>query len=226
MSRWTVDFQRGHYAAGRYIRVLNYHSTPAGGGPGLERELEHLAERFDPVALEDLDRLFDTGRWGKSRPGVLPVFYEGYRNNAEVAAPILDRVGLTGWFMVVTGFVDCPVEHQEAFARSHWIGLVDEDLRGERLAMTWDDVADLSRRHVVTPHTASHEGLDTLTTPADLWREVAEPKARMDAVTGRSAPAFTWLHGSSYGRSPTHDAAVRAAGYRYLFSNTMIQRIA
>jgi hypothetical protein len=47
----------------------------------------------------------------------------------------------------------------------------------------------------------------------------------MDAVTGQSAPAMAWLHGSPYGTSPRHDAAVREAGYRYLISNTMLHRL-
>src|SRR4029077_13741922 len=101
-------------------------------------------------------------------PGLIPVFYEGYRNSATVAAPSCERVGLTGWFPVATQFISTPVAQQEAFARAHWISLVEEDLRGERIAMTWDEVATLSRRHEIYPHTASHEGFDTIHDAADL----------------------------------------------------------
>jgi len=45
------------------------------------------------------------------------------------------------------------------------------------------------------------------------------------SCTDQEAPAFVWLHGSSYGQSPRHDAAVKAAGYRYQFANTMIHRV-
>ena len=225
MTRATVE---GHAAAlrrGEVIRVVNYHSTPVGGAAGLERELAGYAEHFAPVSLADLDQFFDTGEWQHDRPGFLPVFYEGYRNHVEVAGPVCERLGLVGWFFVITAFLDTPVEEQEAFARSHWIGLVEEDLRGERIAMTWDEVSTLSERHVVTPHTASHEGLDTVLDASDLEREVAEPKRRTDAATGGGAAAFAWLAGTPYGRSAPHDRALVDAGYRYLFSNTMIQRL-
>lgn len=91
--------------------------------------------------------------------------------------------------------------------------------------MTWDEVADLSTRHVVFPHTAAHAGIADVATAGDLYREVVQPKQRLDAVTGQDSAAFAWLGGSPYGVSDRHDEALRGAGYRYLISNTMIQQI-
>lgn len=39
----------------------------------------------------------------------LLVFYEGYRNNAEVAAPICNELGVVGWLLVAKAFIDSPV---------------------------------------------------------------------------------------------------------------------
>ncbi|HZZ95815.1 MAG TPA: polysaccharide deacetylase family protein [Jatrophihabitantaceae bacterium] len=223
----TLTIHRDAIAAGRFVRVVNYHNTPASGSDQLRAELAGYAERFESITLDDLDGFFATGTWRSDRPGLMAVFYEGYRNSAEVAGPICDDLGLTGWFPICTAFVDCPAAEQEVFARSHHIGLVPEDLdrAGERIAMSWDEIADLSTRHVVTPHTAAHVGINDTAGDDDLEREVIEPKRRMDAVTGQSAPAFAWLHGTRWGMSERHDRAVRAAGYRYLISNTMIHRI-
>lgn len=227
MSTLTYTAHRDAIAAGRFVRVVNYHNTPASGRDALRVELSTYGQRFDSIDLAELDGFFTTGQWSSDRPGFLPVFYEGYRNSAEVAGPVCDELGLTGWFMVCTGFVDCPVAEQESYARAHWIGLLAEDLAsyGDRLAMTWDQVAELSRRHVVTPHTASHDGIADVTSAEDFEREIFEPKAKMDAVTGQSAPAFAWLHGTQWGMSERHDRALQEAGYRYLFCNTMVHRI-
>ena len=224
----TYSAHRDAIGTGRFVRVVNYHNTPRGSRDALREELALYRKRFASITLEELDRFFETGRWADDRPGFIPVFYEGYRNSADVAAPICDELGITGWFPICTGFVDCPVAEQEAYARSHYIGLVAEDLAapGERLAMTWDEIAAISERHVVTPHTASHYGIADVDAPADFEREIVEPKQKMDAVTGRSAPAFVWLHGTQWGMSARHDRAVQEAGYRYLISNTMIHRIA
>lgn len=213
------------YRRGAFIRVVNYHSTPRASRDELARELAGFARDYAPVTLDDLDRLFETGEWRHDKPGLIPVFYEGYRNSATVAAPLCDELGLTGWFPIATSFVDCDPDHQEAFARAHWISLVEEDTRGGRIAMNWDEVAELSRHHVVFPHTAHHEGFDTVLSDADIEREVVGSKTALEAVTGQEAPAFVWLHGSSHGQSPRHDAAVRDAGYRYQFANTMIHRL-
>lgn len=230
---WTGDVDLSHgahrdaLAAGRFVRVVNYHSTPASGREALRTELAAYAGRYRGIDLAELDGFFATGAWASDAPGFLPVFYEGYRTGHDVVAPVCEELGLTAWFMVCTGFVDCPPAQQEAFARSHWIGLTAEELAapGERVALDWDEVGALAQRHVVTPHTASHDGIADVVTDDDLEREVLDPKRRMDAATGQSAPAFVWLHGTPHGASPRHDAAVREAGYRYQFSNTAVQRI-
>lgn len=212
-------------AAGHFVRLVNYHNTPASQATEVRTELGALAEQFDSVSLADLDDFYATGRWPGQRARFMPVFYEGYRNSATVAAPICDELGITAWFPVCTGFLDCPPLEQEFYARSHRIGLVGEELADDRLAMTWDEVAQVAQRHVVTAHTASHVGINDVATDEDLEREVVTPKRALDAVTGQSAPAFVWLHGSAYGLSERHDAAVREAGYRYQISNTMLHRI-
>jgi Polysaccharide deacetylase len=228
MAATTFSAHRDAIRQGQFLRVVNYHNTPGSGREALRSELARYAQRFHCVTLDELDEFFETGRWRGDRPGFIPVFYEGYRTSYEVAAPVCDELGLTAWFPICTGFVDCPPEQQEAFARSHWIGLVAEDLekRFDRLALSWDEIAELSQRHVVTPHTASHDGTADVNSEEDFEREVFAPKRKMDAVTGRSAPAFAWLHGTQWGTSERHDRALQAAGYRYQISNTMLHRIA
>lgn len=212
-------------AQGRFLRVVNYHNTPAADGEQLEAELARYGERYAPVSLADLDRFRTTGRWHKDRPGIIPVFYEGYRNNAEVAAPLAEKAGLIAWFPIITDFLDVPVAEQYGYAEAHDIGLVPEDVRGERLAMTWEQVGELGERHVVTPHTANHRATEEIVTPEDFEREIFAPKRRMDEVTGQSAALFAFLHGTARAHSPQHAQALEDAGYRYLISNTMIQHL-
>ncbi|MYT69181.1 MULTISPECIES: polysaccharide deacetylase family protein [unclassified Streptomyces] len=221
----SFDAQEQALRSGQYLRVVNYHNTPHADTDKIRGELSELAEHFSAVTLDDLDLFRSTGRWHKNRPGVIPVFYEGYRNNAEVAAPLAEEAGLTAWFFICTAFLDVPVADQYDYANAHDIDLVQENEKGERLAMTWDDVAALSRRHVVTPHTANHAEAASLHTDLDLQREIFEPKRRMDAVTGQDAASTAFLWGTPYGANPAVDAALREAGYRYQFGNTMIQYI-
>jgi hypothetical protein len=226
MTLATSAHHQEAFRRGELIRVVNYHSTPRSSRAELDDELAAYADRFAPVTMDDLARLFDEGTWPHDRPGVIPVFYEGYRNSYDVAAPAAEKAGLTAWFPVVTQWLSTPVEYQEVFARSHWISLVEEDIgRTDRIAMSWEEVAELAQRHEIYPHTATHQGFETILTERELHTEVVEPKLRMEEVTGVPARAFAWLHGSPYGRSPLHDEALVRAGYDFLFSNTMVQRL-
>ncbi|WP_306316995.1 MULTISPECIES: polysaccharide deacetylase family protein [unclassified Streptomyces] len=212
--------------AGHYLRVVNYHNTPASWKDELVAELRGYAKDFESVEVDDLERFARTGVWHKSRPGLLPVFYEGYRDNYDVAAAACEEAGVVGWFFVCTAFVDTPVDAQYDYALAHRIKLVPENPRGERLAMTWDEIADLHRRgHVVTPHTASHALARKVLAPEDIEREVIEPKRRMDRATGGSALCTAWLEGTSWTGESAADRALVEAGYRFVFSNTMVQRL-
>lgn len=207
--------------AGNFVRVVNYHNTA--DRKHLLRDLTSILERYVPITLADLDAYVQTGAWHQGGPGFIPVFYEGYRNNYEVAAPVCEELGIEAFFFICTAFVDTPVEQQEAFARSHSIDLVPSEYGRDRLAMTWEEVKELSLKHTVTPHTASHAGIADIWTPSDLRREIVEPKRKMDTVTGQDSPAMAFLWGTPLGGSEPHEQAVREAGYRYLFSNTAVQ---
>jgi peptidoglycan/xylan/chitin deacetylase (PgdA/CDA1 family) len=222
------DAARQHWremALGRYLRVVNFHSTPADRATVYEEQLAAYARDFSPVTLEDLDRLFETGSWHADRPGLVPVFYEGYRAHHDVVAPILERLGLTGWFFVPTAFLSVPVGEQVAYARQHRLGIVDGEYADGRHALTGPELAALGRRHEICAHTANHAPVDSIATPADVEREIIEPARVLEQLLGRRPEVFAWLGGTAMGLNPLADEALRAAGFRYLFSNTKIQRL-
>ncbi|MGW2339525.1 polysaccharide deacetylase family protein [Streptomyces sp. NPDC001661] len=225
-TRISADATEADLRSGHALRVVNYHNTPASWKDELVTELRDYARDFDTIDVADLERFARTGAWHKPRPGLLPVFYEGYRDNYDVAAAACEEAGVIGWFFVCTAFVDTAVDAQYDYALAHRIKLVPENPRGERLAMTWEEIADLHRRgHVVTPHTASHALARKVLTPEDIEREVIEPKRRMDRATGGSALCTAWLEGSSWTGQSAADRALVEAGYRFVFSNTMVQRL-
>src|SRR6218665_3467185 len=106
MTRPSSTVQREQLRRGHFMRGGNYHSTPRGARDELARELAGFPRAYAPGPLDDLGRLFETATWHKDKPGLIPVFYEGYRNSATVAAPLCDQFGLTGWFPIATSFVE------------------------------------------------------------------------------------------------------------------------
>lgn len=225
----SVTDRSSHRAAlqgGAFLRVVNWHNTPERGRARLRAELVAYLRDHRPVVPDDLDRLFETGRWGHDRPGLLVAFYDGYRNGATVAGPVCDELGITAWFLPPTAFLDAPVEEQHAFADAHDITLVPEEREQARVAMTWEELEVLGRRHVVAAHTATHATLDEVLTADDVEREVLAPVRRIAEVTGRTPPATVFRYGRPHDAGSPAWQAAAAAGVRYALSNTAVERMA
>ena len=95
------------------LSVLIYHRVPAEPDellPGephaakFERTMRWVKSVFNVIPLKDgVDGL----KSGKLPPRALAItFDDGYANNATVAAPILQRLGLHATFFIATGFLD------------------------------------------------------------------------------------------------------------------------
>lgn len=98
------------------VLVLNYHRVGDGtaskfdqglwsaGAEDFTAQIRFLKKHLDMIAPQDLPNVTTLGR---GRYGMI-TFDDGYRDNYEVAFPILMNEGLHGAFFVTTGFVDAP----------------------------------------------------------------------------------------------------------------------
>jgi peptidoglycan/xylan/chitin deacetylase (PgdA/CDA1 family) len=226
-TAWDTVFrslQKG-LIQGSYIRTVNFHNTTVNQTKKFESQLAFLAKHFSAVSEADLDAFFETGKWTKDKPGVMPIYFEGYRNNFEVVAPLTEKYGLTGWFFVPSHFLSVPVPEQRAFAKAHNIGLVANEYPDGRIAMTWDELRLLDKKHVIACHTKTHHRLTKDSPDEELRREIVESKAELERELGHEVSTFAWLYGSEYGVNPRADRYLHEAGYRYLLSNFKIQRL-
>lgn len=121
MNRWLRSRTRSAF------RVVTYHGVDEQDhpvinfdrlqvNPGLfTRQVEALARTYRVVPLREAVQGFLAGRdWSE---GALAItFDDGYLNNLEVAAPILQRLGLPATFFVTPGFL-------EGRARPWWYDL-------------------------------------------------------------------------------------------------------
>jgi peptidoglycan/xylan/chitin deacetylase (PgdA/CDA1 family) len=67
-----------------------------------QRQIEHVARFYQPVSLDDIFEALSGGKALPPRP-VAVTFDDGFRDNAEVAAPVLDRFGIPAAFYVTAG---------------------------------------------------------------------------------------------------------------------------
>lgn len=210
LSRGLLELQAR--ALRRHARALNYHDVPPSRAADFERQLCFYAERFAPVGRGEVAELL-RGEWPHPRPGLLLSFDDGLRSHAEVVAPLLERYGFPGWFVVPTAFVDAPAGEQPAFAAAHQIHYAAE-YGDPRAAMSWEQVRDLDRRHVIGCHTASHQRLRADLGPARLDTEIRGSKARLEAMLGHEVDVFAWVGGEEWAYSAEAARVVRASGFR------------
>ena len=209
---------------GAGIRVVNYHNTPLAHRDRYDREFATLAERFAPVTQDRLRDYLVSGVWPERRLGVIPAFYNGYRNNYDVARPLLERHGLVGWFFAVPGYSDCPAEAQAAWGAPRRLHVVEGEYADGRYAASWDELRILDRDHVVASHTRSHTRVDP-DDAAEVVPEIVGAQEDFIRELGHPVRSFAWLHGGRYGENPVADTAVDEAGYEFLFSNLSVQRL-
>jgi peptidoglycan/xylan/chitin deacetylase (PgdA/CDA1 family) len=206
------------------IRAVNFHNTSRAKTEEYRKQLARLSRDFSPVNETDLDRYLATGRWHKPKPGVVVAVYEGYRNGFDVLLPLLEEFGLVGWFMVITGFLKAPPAEQLAFAAAHDIGMATREYADDRHALSWTELREIDRRHVVGSHARSHVLLSSLDAAA-RENEIVGSQRDLQEQLGHPVRSFVSYGGPAYGGNPATDKLIDAAGYQFVFSNLKIQRI-
>ncbi len=207
-----------HAGVGPHVRAVNYHDVPPSRADAFREQLVFYSAHYQPVSRVELERFLagqDIGLTAK-RPGLLITVDDGLRSHAEVAAPLLESFGFSGWFMVPTGFVDAPIETQSDFAGAHQIHYAPE-YDDARVAMTWDQLRALEANHVIGCHSESHRRLEAALTADERAREIERSKARLETELGHAMDVFCWVGGEEWSYSAECAASIRDAGYTLSF---------
>jgi len=123
---------------------------------------------FNVVSLPELVTKIERGE--RLRRTLAITFDDGYLDNYENAAPVLERYGLPATFFVVTEWVGStivPWWHRECSARPQW--------------MAWEHIESLHRRGFdIGAHTKTHADLGTIS--GEMARqEILGARAAADA---------------------------------------------
>jgi hypothetical protein len=105
------------------LRVVNFHATPSYPRrriPPSVRRLRAPLRADQPI--RNFDSAFD-GTWDDARPGLMPVLFEGFRDNLDVMVPILEEFGFKGWFFIPSAFPAVAPDVQRSYARAHRLHL-------------------------------------------------------------------------------------------------------
>jgi peptidoglycan/xylan/chitin deacetylase (PgdA/CDA1 family) len=207
---------RCFFYKGNYIYALNYHSTPENESSALEQQLIFYKKYFSSVGISDLDRFFENRKWHKDKPGLILSFDDGLRSNFNIAVPLLEKYGFTGWFFIPTDFPGVPVDEQITFVNSH-AAYEREDYKDGRITMTWNEIQQLDKKHVIGCHTKTHHRMVASTSKHSLHQEIIVSKRILEEKLGHAVNIFCWVGGEELSYSAQGAQAIREATYKYSF---------
>lgn len=166
-----------------------------------ERHCRFFARHFRVISLPELvDRL----ERGVTVHRTLAItFDDGYRDNFDNAAPVLEELKLPATFFVVTRWMGTdvlPWWDREQGVRHSW--------------MTWDQVRSLHRRGFdIGAHTQTHADLGQLS-GTDAREEIVGSKVELENQLDAPVELFAYPYGGRDNLTEANRAQVRAAGFR------------
>ena len=233
-----------------HIRAINYHGTPQDQADSFEHQLRFYSRHFEPVDRSRLENLLAcnktvprssttlakvpaisrsgialAGRRRSRKPGLLISFDDGLLSNYEIAAPLLEKYGFTGWFFVPVARIGDrrlagDPEHRDRIRSRHGIDISGE--AGERPAfMNWEQIRDLDRRHVIGCHTMNHCRLYEALTEEKLRLEIVDSKAELERQLAHEVDIFCWVGGEEGTYSRRAAESIAQAGYRFSFMTNL-----
>jgi peptidoglycan/xylan/chitin deacetylase (PgdA/CDA1 family) len=169
--------------------------------PTFERYCRYFHRHFNVVPL---GVLVDALRHGTTlRQQLAITFDDGYRDNYENAAPVLERLSLPATFFVVSQWMGSDVVP--------WWDRQNDVIHPW---MTWDHVRSLHRRGFdIGAHTRTHADLGAIA-PDDAKREIAGARQELEVRLKAPVELFAYPYGHKSNLTDTSRDLVRLAGFR------------
>jgi peptidoglycan/xylan/chitin deacetylase (PgdA/CDA1 family) len=166
-----------------------------------ERYCRYFQRRFRVVPLRDLVAGLEERRPVGRELAI--TFDDGYRDNFENAAPVLERLSLPATFFVVTEWMGTgivPFWDKQRGVKYPW--------------MTWDDARALHRRGFeIGVHTRTHADLGTVSGIA-ARDEILGARLELERQLGAPATSFAYPFGGRDNCTESNRQLVKAAGFR------------
>jgi len=166
-----------------------------------ERHCRFFRRHFRVVRLRDIVEKLERGERLDRELAI--TFDDGYRDNFETAAPVLEKLSLPATFFTVTKWIGTDVVpwwDRERAACHPW--------------MTWDQLRTLHRKGFdLGAHTQTHADLGRLS-GAEAQREIVGARLDLEREIGAPVDLFAYPYGGASHLTDANRELVKAAGFR------------
>ena len=178
-----------------FLRAVNYHDIRDEEVVSFENHLRFYAKRYVNVGLIELTDFLRGSKWRHTKPGVIISFDDAMRSHFEIAAPLLEKYGFTGWFFVPTSRIQNDVTPDGS-------KFVEEYLSAEQIKL-------LDRKHVIGSHTQTHRRLSA-DVPEDIMiSEIRDSRMILEELLGHEVRSFCWVGGEEFTYSKVASEIIR-----------------
>ncbi len=168
-----------------YIRIINYHSTSKDKVDDFESQLVYYKKHFNNVEYAQFEEFLQKKFFFTEKPGIMICFDDGCLDNYEVAAPLLEKYGFTGYFFIPSAYMGK--------------GIATSDYDLNRKFMNWKNIKDLKRRnHVIGSHTKNHHRINVNDTTEMICDEIVSSKDDIESNLEQRTDIFCWVGGEEY----------------------------
>lgn len=191
------------------IRIVLYHSVPARDSHMFEEHLRFYRNRFKILSLSVAAELIRSGASGYGQC-LAVTFDDGFKDNIEVAAPILRKYNIPACFFVVSGFISALPEDHDKLAHYNTMAFHKKEPVKN---MNWADLKRLvSWGFEVGSHTHTHQRLSELS-KTRVFEELTKSKQSIERHTGTEVRHFAWPWGKCQDVHPGFSEFTRELGY-------------
>ncbi len=177
------------------LPILTYHSIDNSGSvistspEKFRSQMQYLSDSsYNVISLNEIATCIRENRSFPARSVVI-TFDDGFKNNYEIAYPILKEYGFSATIFLVTGY--CGKNNQ-------WLGQPPEIPELE--IMGWDEIVEMSRDGIdFGAHTVNHPNLLELT-QEQAEDEMIDSKKEIEARLGKNIMCFAYPYGGKINR--------------------------
>ena len=174
----------------RMVRFLHGHHMEEHDAPAFRRILRMLRNNFEFVTMREAIGFVRSAELPDGR-FVTFSFDDGFRDNYDYIAPILDEQGACACFFVVTNFIECDEQYRRWFLENR----VHQAL--SKRPMTWEMLRTLTKAGFeVGAHTADHLNLAEVDC-AEGTRQILMAKDTIESRLEIPCDYFAWPYGHS-----------------------------
>lgn len=208
----VLDVLGGFSAPQPGIHILNGHRIEkSGDADAFRKMLKELSKTVTFIRIEDAVRMI-IERQCPSKPLVAFTFDDGFMDNYDVFAPILEEFGTNALFFINPNYV----EGNEDYIKNFDDNVV---MTPDKRPMRWNQICELSKRgHIIGAHTMDHYMVNS-DDKRILEYQINTCKEVIENNTGVPCDYFAFPYGKL---TQANDLSISIAcqKYKYVFSQS------